>query len=371
MKVLIAAGGTGGHVLPAIAVGETLAERGNEVHFVGGDRMEANAVPAAGFPLHKLPARPFAARPDRAARMAATLARSTLKARTLLRELEIDVVLGMGGYHSAAPCYAARSIGVPVVLHEQNGRLALAHRAVIGISDVLAYSVPLTADLKIPMVQTGNPLRRSVAELARATPDDREGMRADALAFFAFDSAAPVLLVTGGSLGAGRINDAVLESKQTLGDLQVIHLTGPAHVEAVQSAWGETPRVRVFGYLPEMVQAFACADIVVARSGGAVSELTACGLASVLVPGYFAAGLHQHRNAEWLASAGAAVVVDERSEVFAGDLAEAVNGIASDPGRRHAMSQAARDIGIPDASERLADLVEKVANDRGYSRSDA
>lgn len=369
IRVLIAAGGTGGHVYPALAVADVLRRRGHVVAFSGGHRLEATVVPAAGYPLHELPARGLPRRPSPEAVVAGlTLVRGLARSRRLLRRLGIDVVLGLGGYDSLAPALAAGWSSRAVVLHEQNAHLALSHRLSLRRAAALALSLPLpkAPDRRGARVElTGNPLRAPIRALAEAAPGLRAQRRRDGLQRFGLADGPTTVLVTGGSLGAKAVNDAVVANASLWrgrDDLQFIHVSGRGHEDTVRQAWSSTGvAVVVEPFLEDIETAYACADLVVTRSGGSVCELTACGLPSILVPRPGDPGGHTHANASALAAAGAAVVVLETAPDLPGRLGRAVLGLIDESDRRREMARAAAAMGRPAAADAVADLVEWAA----------
>lgn len=361
-RVLIGAGGTGGHVHPALALASELANRGHDVHFVGGNRLEATAVPEAGFELHQIPGRALPRSLSiKAALAGADLLRGIVASRRLIKRLKVDVVVGFGGYHSVAPCLAAGRNRV--VLHEQNAVLSLAHRISLRAADVLAVSVPLKGRLPqgCETVRTGNPLRADVRSLAVSPVGVRAEERLAALRHFGLSPDRITVLAFGGSLGAAPINEALLLASDSLSgrsDVQIIHIAGAGHDADVRRRWASTDVPHfVADYIPQMHVAYAAADICVTRSGGAVAELTALGLPSVLIPGPWATGGHQRANAEWMSEAGAAELLVQDEPDLSGRLARAIDRLMDGP-TRLAMSEASAALGLPDAAQRLADVVE-------------
>ena len=369
-RILIAAGGTGGHVYPALAVASVLRDRGHDVAFTGGDRIEARVVPEAGFVLHRLPSRGLP-RTDRgvtgrakvavrALGVASVSSVALVRAWRLVGRLRPDVVLAMGGHTSLAPSLAAGMRRLRLVLHEQNARLVGAHRIAARFASVIALSLPLEDPRAIPsrvkVVETGNPVRNQIAELR----DDRvrAAKRAAGLSVFGLDDGRPIVLAFGGSLGSGAINGALPACAAAVGDAQIVHVTGRDHVHAVERAWhGTGADVRVVAYVDAMEEAYAVADVVVSRSGATtVAELAVAGLPAIVVPLPNAPSGAQPANARVLAGRDAATIVEE-GDAFADRLAAALHVLLSDADRRRAMGRAAASLGHPDASQLLADLV--------------
>lgn len=364
MKVAIAAGGTAGHVLPALALGRILRDRGAEVTFFGTPGgQEARLVPDAGFPFVAVAARPLR-RDSLAAAASAILADgwSALAVRRLLAGT--DTVVGMGGFASVPVGVGAILARVPLVLHEQNAMPGLANRFLARGATVVAvgFEAARARFGRAPVRVTGNPLREPVLALAERRRTDAATARAEAAAALGLDPDAPTVVAFGGSQGARRVNDAVLAGARALPTgTQVLLLAGRDHAEDVAASASGLAGVRVLGYLDRMELAYAAADLVVARSGAMTcAEVTACGLPAVLVPYPYATDDHQLANARALEAAGAAtVVLDERLD--ATTFSERVGRLLADPDQRDAMAASARAWARTDATISLADLVRSVA----------
>jgi len=356
-RVVVAAGASGGHVYPGLAVAEVLRDRGHDVVFVGGDRLEARVVPAAGFPFHALPVR----RPPSVRRELVTprgivalssIAWATLKARRLLARLRPDVVLGMGGFAAVPVALAAR---VPLVLHEQNAHLAAAQRIAVRRARVLALGLPIAE--RLPAVRTelvGQPVRRRIAALAHV---DVAAERDAARLRLGLRPGAPVVLVSGGSLGSGPLNEQVPHAALPPGT-QVLHLAGAGNEDKVRAAWHTAGvEATVLGFLDAMEDAYLAADAAVSRSGASsVAELAIAGVPAVFVPLTTLRRGDQEANARLAERAGGAVVVLQ-STGFAHAVGRELTRLISDDAARAAMSAAARAFARPDAAERLADVV--------------
>jgi UDP-N-acetylglucosamine--N-acetylmuramyl-(pentapeptide) pyrophosphoryl-undecaprenol N-acetylglucosamine transferase len=362
-RVLIAAGASGGHVYPGLALAEVLRERGHDVQFVGGDRLESTVVPAAGFPFHALVVRrPPSVRLElltpTGLRALASIATSTLRARRLLRGIGPDVVVSMGGFAAAPVALAARP---PLVLHEQNAHLSAAQRIAVRRARVLALGLPIAE--RLPKIRTeivGQPVRRSVARIAYLKDDERQAARAAARDRLNLAD-APTLLVFGGSLGSGAL-DALVPSIRMPSSAQVLHIAGPGRVDEVREAWRRSGTdATVIGFLEAMEDAYLAADAAVSRSGAsAVAELAIAALPSVLVPLTTLRRGDQEANARLLERAGGATVVVESDPAFVEAVGDAVAALLTDDRRRAGMSTAARAFARPDAAERLADVVESI-----------
>jgi UDP-N-acetylglucosamine--N-acetylmuramyl-(pentapeptide) pyrophosphoryl-undecaprenol N-acetylglucosamine transferase len=366
-SIVIAGGGTAGHVYPGLSVAGVLRDRGHDVSFIGTDRgVEAKLVPQAGFPFHIAPARPFLRELSVAAAKAPFVALSAVRScRPLVQGA--GAVVGMGGYVSVSAALAARLAHVPVVLHEQNAIAGLANRGLGRIARAAglsfwdarpAFPRRLRAEL------TGNPVR---AEILRVR-EERDALAKEGRRVLDLHEGRRTVVIFGGSQGALHIDRAAVGMARLLAgrsDLQVVLITGPAHLETVRP--GLPPAddvdgivVKVVDYLDRMELAYACADLVVSRAGATtVAELTACGLPAVLIPYPYATGRHQEANARAVQRAGGAtVVLDDQltPEVLGGRVV----ALLGDEERLAAMAQRAASFGRPDAAERLADLVEEV-----------
>lgn len=367
-RVLVAAGGTGGHVYPALALAIELRERGHEVAFVGGHRIETRLVPDAGFRLVSLPVRglPRSVSPQ-ALISGIALLRSLAGARRALRQTGADVVVGMGGYPSLPPALVAGWSSRPVVLHEQNAMLSLAHRLSLRRARVLALSLPLAVEPRrrgrASVELVGNPIRRELQRLAEAEAPQRARRRSEAASRFDLDPERTTVLVFGGSQGARAVNEAVpaaIGTRSGFEAVQVLHIAGPGNEEAARARW-ETTRLRrtVLPYVDAMEDAYAVADLVVGRAGAStIAEATALGLPMVLVPLPHAPGGVQEVNARLLEDAGAGRCVLQGGSGLAERLSEALGPLLDDSRRRQEMGERARSLGRPDAAAQLAGLVE-------------
>jgi len=365
MKVLIAGGGTGGHVYPGIAVAELLTRTrpGSEVVFVGGKRgLEAQVVPESGFRIRYIMTRGF---PRRAWwRWPAALFSNVVgffQAIAVVASERPDVVLGTGGYVSGPVSLAARLLGRPLLLQEQNSIPGLANRWLSRIADEVHLSFlearsyfPRRDHLKV----TGNPIREYILS----------GDRATALREFGLAAGRPTVFVFGGSRGAHRINEAALEAMRRLNgrvDVQFILQTGREDFEwARTTVEREQLPARVVPFLQRIHMAYAAADLVVCRSGAmTLAEIAACGTPAILVPYPHAAHDHQVVNAGNLVDRGAAAMILDR-ELTGERLANEIAHWLSDRQALSRMSANARKFARPDAAERLVRSLERWAAGR-------
>jgi undecaprenyldiphospho-muramoylpentapeptide beta-N-acetylglucosaminyltransferase len=361
---VIAGGGTAGHVLPGLAIAHALVARGHPpatVHYVGSERgLEAQLVPAAGFPLTLLPGRGLQRKftVDNVGALVG-LARAFGQAISLLRRERPKVVIALGGYASVPCALAAVILRVPIVVAEQNARPGAANRVVSRFARACAVSFPGTP---LPRaVVTGNPIRQAMLGIDR----DRDGPAArETLGA----GARHMLLVFGGSLGALRVNEAAIAASQgwlDRRDLAVRHVIGNRDWDQLQ---GELPHPPVGGLVYEPVRyeermdvAMAAADVAVTRAGSStLFELAAAGVPALLVPSPYVTADHQTANARHLEQAGAAVVVPD-AELDGTRLSAEVDALLADPDRRAAMSHAIRAFSRPQAADDVAALAEQYA----------
>lgn len=362
-RILLAGGGTAGHVNPLLATASALQERGIDARQLVAlgttTGLETELVPAAGLSLETVEKVPAPRRPNKAAlAFPARWLRAQRQAHEILVNQRIEVVVGFGGYVSTPAYRAARKLGLPVVIHEQNARPGLANRYGARFAETVAVTFPSTP-LRARRGHTeviGLPLRAAVAELARERAAGR-GLerRVAGAAALGLDPARPILVVTGGSLGAKRLNDAFAAGAAHLTGVQVLHLTGRGKDAAVRQATSALPDYHVMDYLSRMEDALACADLVVCRAGaGTVSELAALGLPAIYVPLPIGNGEQRLNAADVVAAGGAELVPDAAvDDAFVARVAELV--LQGDKLAR--MGRAAAQVGRIDAAERLAELV--------------
>jgi UDP-N-acetylglucosamine--N-acetylmuramyl-(pentapeptide) pyrophosphoryl-undecaprenol N-acetylglucosamine transferase len=359
---LIAAGGTGGHLFPGIAVADELRRRqpGVRVVFAGTPRgLESRLVPHAGYALELLPILPLnGVGVGGALRGLLALPRALWRALRLVRRERPAAVLGVGGYAGGPVTLVAALSGVRTVILEPNVAPGLTNRLLRPFADVAACAYEAARPgFGAKGVVTGNPVRGGFAALPRK------------------ERRAPyTLLAFGGSQGSRALNQALLAALPHLpGDeaLRIVHQTGPAMQEAVAEAYLRAGRAaEVVAFLDDMPARFAAADLLLSRSGATTcAELCAAGKAAVLVPFAGAAEDHQRRNAAALQAAGAALMLEER-ELSGQSLAAALRGLLEQPQRIEAMEARARALGRPDAAARVADLlVERNTEPQSTQRS--
>src|SRR5690348_4845022 len=350
LRFLIAAGGTVGHVAPALAVAEALRRRGGLVTFAGSpDRVEARLVPEHGyefdaFAISGLPRRPGPG----LARAGAKALAAPFACRRILRRRKPDAVLGGGGYVAGPMVLAARLDRIPCALTEADAHLGLANRLAAPLAERVFLALPLGLHgHKYRAV--GRPIPEASRRVDREEARSRLGLAAD----------ARVVLVFGGSLGARLLNELTLEAWAESGPA-VVHLCGERDYADLR---GRVSRADYLlePFVDEIGVAYGAADVALARAGGSVWELAAAGLPAVLVPGAFATGDHQEKNARWFADAGGAVVVPEPEAARAPRVVEE---LLEDVDRLEAMATAMRAVAKPDAAEEIADELVSLAATR-------
>lgn len=364
MRILIAGGGTAGHVAPAIAVADRLRDDGVSVEFVGSAAgHESVLAPEAGYRSHAVPAAPL--RRELSLRTAAApfvALRSIAASRPIVQGAA--AILGMGGYASVGPVLAARRQRIPIVLHEQNAVPGLANRVLAPFATAVALTFRSSRARFSPRVRgevTGIPLRREIRDVLPRRAELVEEART-ALSL----TGRTTVLITGGSQGALHLDRTVAGAIGLLasrGDLQLLVLTGAAHEHVLAEPAGRTMAllVRAIPFLARMELALAIADVAVARAGAStVHELAACGIPSILVPYPHATGNHQEANARELERIGAAEVLLDR-DLAPEDLARRIGGLVDDEARRISMGERASSWSRPDADARVADLLREVA----------
>ena len=363
IRVLIAAGGTGGHLYPGIAIAEEWMRMhpDSKVVFVGTSRgPEQKAVPAAGFELRTIAARGLPRRPGLGwAQAAYGLAKSLVQSFRLIVELKPHVVVGTGSYVSAPAVLVARMFGIPVILQEQNSIPGATNRWLNLVATEVHISFLESRGYfrrKNNLRVSGNPIRRALLFQDRGS----------AYETFGLDPEKKTVFVFGGSRGAASINRATegaLPLLKHLGRLQMIWQTGTEDYEAIRKRIGTSPiPVRLFPYLEAIEKAYAIADIAVCRAGAmTIAELTACGVAAILVPYPHATRDHQTHNARGLLDRDAALVIADH-ELTAETLAARIEGLVRDEPRLRRLARNARAFARVDAAQRIARSMEQLVH---------
>ena len=355
MRVLLAGGGSAGHTSPLLATADALQRLapGVEITCLGTrERIEAQVIPAAGYPLEFVPSVPLPRRPNAdLARLPGRLRAARRAALDVIDRIRPDVVCGFGGFVSVPAYLAARKRRVPLVVHEGNTLPGVANKLGARFTEHVATSFPGT---RLPhATYVGLPIRRMIATL------DRAALRGQARAAYGLRDDLPVLLVTGGSQGAASINRAVLGAAQALadGEVQVLHVSGPAHETAAPQTG--VPYV-VLGYVDRMDLAYAAADAVLCRSGSnTVTEVSGVGLPAVFVPLPIGNG-EQALNARAVIEAGGGLIVDDAT-LSPDWIAAHVVPLLRDSERLATMGAAAAHLIPRDADEKLARMILEAA----------
>lgn len=355
MHVLMAGGGTGGHVYPALAIAAELFERGHTVSWAGrASSMEEALVRKADIAFYSLNAKPWVGKgPVAKARAVATLAVSSLRARALVRRLGSEVVLGTGGYVSTPALLGAKLARRPAFLFEPNAEAGAANRLASRWCEAAFVAHADTARrLDCEAVVSGIPVRGSFHEVGPLPARD------------------PHLLILGGSQGALQINELLppvvrrLATESDLTRIGITHQTGQAHLASVRSAYAsvELPpgaELEIVPFIDDMAAAMARAHLVISRAGAlATAELGAAGRPAILIPLTAAGGGHQRFNARQIANAGAGLVLED-DELSVSVLTETIAGLLGDRERLESMASAARSLATPDAARNIVDALER------------
>ena len=330
-------------MVPALAVAERLTAAGADVVFVGGERAEAELVPAAGYELRTIRVQGLSrTNPLRAARALALAGAAVLQARRMIAELAPSAVLGGGGYVAGPVGLAALAQRVPLVLTEADSHLGITNRLLAPRARRVCLAFAIAGRDGGRYVVTGRPVPPPATDVAAARA--RFGLR----------DGETCVLVFGGSIGARSINEAAVEAFRAA-PFRVLHAAGRRDYDAlVARAVGEHYDLRA--YIDGFGEALAACDLCVARAGGSIFEVAAAGKPAVLVPYPHASADHQTANAAWMASAGAAVVIPD-SELTAARLGLLVGSLLADPGRLASMASASASLARPDAAQAVADEV--------------
>lgn len=359
-KILIAGGGTGGHLYPGIAVAAEAKKDGIEVLFVGTARgIETRVVPREGFNLKLINAGRFKGMgASQKIKTLLSVPAGVAEAGRVIRAFGPDAVLGVGGYASFPVVLAAKIMGKPVILQEQNAVPGLANKLLGKIADriCLGFQAARSFFPERKCVLTGNPIRLGLLGINRE----------DALSALRLEQERITVLVTGGSGGAAKINRAVADALPKLMDmkhkLQFIHQTGERDYEETAAAYEKSGFISlVMPYIYDMAQAYACADLVICRSGAlTIAEVTALGKPAVLIPYPFAADNHQEVNARELEDAGAAMVVldrDATGQRLAGGIRELLLNVES----LLTMEEHSKALGKPQAAAQVLEICKESA----------
>ncbi len=349
IRVMIMAGGTGGHVFPALALAREMRERGCQVEWLGTSRgIEARIVPADGFPLNLINVVGVRGKGMGAMLKAPwRIACSLREALQVFKKFNPDVVVGLGGYVAGPGGIAARLMGKPLIIHEQNARPGTTNRMLASLATCVLTGFP---GVFKKCIWVGNPVRLDIAALP--APEDRFKTRGDDVR----------VLVLGGSLGAQALNEMLPEvladvSERYQFHLHLRHQTGERHFDATRTQYRNAGLdCNVVAFIEDMADALAWADLVICRAGAlTVAELCAAGVGSILVPFPFAIDDHQTANGEWLVQNGAALLF-QQNHLEADVLRDTIMELIQDRPKLLQMAVAARKLAKTDATSRFADI---------------
>lgn len=366
MRVLMTGGGTAGHINPALAIADKIKQEhpDAEILFVGAEgRMETRLVPQAGYELKAIKMSGFSRKLTPAGivhniRAVYRALAAGAACGKLIRRFQPDIAVGTGGYVSGPVLRKAAKMGVPVVVHEANALPGVTVKmlckyadAVLVCNDEAKKRLPADA----PIIVTGNPVKAAFTGYDRATARRELGL-----------DERPLVLSFGGSLGAEKINNAmvtVLKNSAAAGNVQHIHATGKGNLDAFMAAVGPVADgVQVREYIDDMPRCMAAADLVISRCGAmTLAELPIAAKPSILIPSPYVAENHQFFNAQVLVGRGAAVCIEEKD--LSGDaLWSAVEALVRDPEKRRAMAAGAASLAVPDATDRIYAAICDVLN---------
>ncbi|KMT65625.1 undecaprenyldiphospho-muramoylpentapeptide beta-N-acetylglucosaminyltransferase [Catenovulum maritimum] len=347
-KILIMAGGTGGHIFPGLAIADELSNKGWQVLWLGtADRMEADLVPNAGYPIEFIEIK--GVRNKGIIRKVLTplmVINAVLQARKIIKKFKPDVVVGFGGYAALPGGIAAKLSAIPLVIHEQNAAAGLTNRILSKIAAKVLVAFDNVTNLPDTTVKVGNPLRQQI--LTKTTRGN---------------AAELSILVVGGSLGAQVLNQQVPAALKQLeaNNIKVLHQAGKGKLEStLESYQGFTGEYQVVEFITDMAQAYQAADLVICRAGAlTVSELAQTGIASVLVPLPHAVDDHQTKNAQVLVNAKAGILLPQ-TELTTGGLVPVLKQILATPDMVEKMAIACQQVATPQARQVISEQIENL-----------
>ncbi len=350
-RVLIMAGGTGGHVFPGLAVAKQFQRQGIQVDWLGTQKgLEAKQVPSAGIPLHFISIGGVRGKGIKHLLLAPPrILMAVLQAFRLIRQLKPDIILGMGGFASGPGGIASWLSGYPLVIHEQNAIPGTTNKWLAKIAKKVLEGFPDTFSKRQGVITVGNPVRTDI--LAMPFPDRGKKARLS-------------LLILGGSLGASAINQLLPQALALLPESMrpaIYHQTGEKHYEDTVTAYEQAGvSAKLVPFINEMHEAYTWADLVICRSGAlTVAELCAAGLGAVLVPFPHAIDDHQTANAEFMAKKGAAILI-QQSALTADRLADILQEFIQSPARCQIMAEAAYQLRMADATEKVLSICKDI-----------
>ncbi|AMB99661.1 UDP-N-acetylglucosamine--N-acetylmuramyl-(pentapeptide) pyrophosphoryl-undecaprenol N-acetylglucosamine transferase [Aerococcus urinaehominis] len=360
MRIVLSGGGTGGHIYPALALRVALLAQYPQAEFlyIGTENgLESKLVPKAGLAFQAIKIQGLRRSLSlENVRTAYYMMTSVNRSKKILKDFKPDIVVGTGGYVCAPVLYAASHMGIPTIIHEQNSVAGVTNKFLARYVDRIAICFEHArqdfAKYKHKIVFTGNPRAQEIAQIAS---------KAD-LTSYGLNNDQPTLLVFGGSRGAQKINEAVLEMVPLLEErnYQCLVATGEAYYQYFKEELGNLDQfnqVSIQAYIDDMPSLMNAVDLVVCRSGATtLTEITALGLASILIPSPNVTGNHQHVNARSLSDQGAAILLDE-ADLTSQQLLAQIDDLMAYPDKRHQMAKKAKALGVADAGDRLVSVV--------------
>lgn len=364
MRVVVSGGGTGGHIYPALAFMRYLEKQEDvEYLYIGTKRgLESKIVPQAGYAFESIKIEGLKRSLSlENLKTAYYMVTSVIKARKILKEFKPDVVIGTGGYVCAPVLFAASLLKIPTIIHEQNSVAGVTNKFLAKWVNKIAICFDDVkkdfASYSDKVVLTGNPRGQEVVEIEK---------KPEYLASIGVETELPIVVIFGGSRGSERMNEVFVEALEEFADknYHVIMVTGEVHYDKINNQITNLekslPNVSVFPYIKDMPQLFQNVDLVVCRSGATtLTELTALGLASILVPSPYVTNNHQEANARSLVDRGAASMILEKELNVQTMLAE-IDEILLDSQKKEAMATSAKKMGITDASVRLISMIHEM-----------
>lgn len=363
MKIVVSGGGTGGHIYPALALIREIQKEASEAEFlyIGTEKgLESSIVSRENIPFKSIHITGFQRKLSfENVKTIFRFLKGVRDSKRLLKEFNADIVIGTGGYVCGPVVYAAAKLGIPTIIHEQNSVPGLTNKFLSKYVDRIAICFEEAAPFfpKDKVVLTGNPRASEVL--------GHDGTKGRLSAGLKINQ--PVVLIVGGSRGAKPINDAVLKSLAELGEkpYQVLYITGDVHYDEVQkevALIGSPENVIIKPFIYNMPEILSGTDLTVARAGATtLAELTSLGIPSILIPSPYVTNNHQEKNAKALSEHGAAVLLLE-SELTGKKLTEQMDQILMDKKKLSEMKNAAKELGIPDAANRLYALMKELVN---------
>ena len=364
MRVVVSGGGTGGHIYPALAFMRYLEKQEDvEYLYIGTKRgLESKIVPQAGYAFKSIKIEGLKRSLSlENLKTAYYMVTSVIKARKILKEFKPDVVIGTGGYVCAPVLFAASLLKIPTIIHEQNSVAGVTNKFLAKWVNKIAICFDDVkkdfASYSDKVVLTGNPRGQEVVEIEK---------NPKYLASIGVETELPIVVIFGGSRGSERMNEVFVEALEGFADknYHVIMVTGEVHYDKINNQITKLekslPNVSVFPYIKDMPQLFQNVDLVVCRSGATtLTELTALGLASILIPSPYVTNNHQEANARSLVDQGAASMILEK-ELNAQTMLAEIDDILLDSHKKEAMAASAKKMGITDASSRLTSMIHEI-----------